>query len=333
MSQRDVAPPFRSLAGPEATAKRLGFAAERQLATPDGALAAAIWRFQHKSSYELRRHADRSTNVIAIPISGWHHHTYFGDGHLKWSGPHPAFHLNIVVVGEQPHGLFRSDRPFTYLHVYVRQAMVEQLATASGALTAGRTVTLVDPMCAHDPFVESVCRQILREMTCGDKVSRVMLEALGRQLVGGLLRRHSNLAETTALPPYDVAGYRDRRLRYAIEYLEAHLADDLGPGRLAAVVGLSAAHLTTLFREGTGDPPYRWLMNRRFHRACELLGESALSVTAIAHQCGFASSQHLAVVMRRRLATTPTAYRRQVLGYPPPSADQERRTPCPSTGA
>jgi AraC family transcriptional regulator len=56
------------------------------------------------------------------------------------------------------------------------------------------------------------------------------------------------------------------------------------------------------------------LMHRRFARACELLATSSLSVTEIAHRCGFASSQHLATVMRRRHATTPSDYRRRVLG-------------------
>ena len=55
------------------------------------------------------------------------------------------------------------------------------------------------------------------------------------------------------------------------------------------------------------------LMNRRLARACELLANTSLSVGEIAHRCGFASSQHLAAVTRRRLATTPTAYRRQIL--------------------
>ena len=79
------------------------------------------------------------------------------------------------------------------------------------------------------------------------------------------------------------------------------------------MVDLSTTHLANLFREGTGEPPHRWLMRRRFEQACELLAKPHLSITDIAHQCGFASSQHLATVMRKHLATTPTAYRRALL--------------------
>lgn len=302
------------IAVPEAIARGLGFAPQRCLATPDGSLSAAIWRFRDRPSYELSRTADRYTDVIAMPISGHHHHTYFGNGRLRWSRPHPVFHMNMVVAGEQPRAVFTSDRPFTYLHVYVRHEMIERLAVESGLLAMGEPVTLVDPMCSHDPFVELVFRQILREMSCGDRVSRTMLSALGQQLVTGLLRRHSSVTGTQLQSPKSGGAYRDWRLHRAIEYLEAHLADELDLGEIAASVGLSVTRLAALFREATGEPPRRWLMHRRFARACELLATSSLSVTEIAHRCGFASSQHLATVMRRRHATTPSDYRRRVLG-------------------
>ncbi|WP_260860296.1 helix-turn-helix transcriptional regulator [Mycobacterium tilburgii] len=77
-----------------------------------------------------------------------------------------------------------------------------------------------------------------------------------------------------------------------------HLSADVGLHELAKVVGLSAGRLTELFREGTGEPPHRWLMNRRLTRACELLANPSLTITEIAHECGFASSQHFSVVMR-----------------------------------
>lgn len=79
------------------------------------------------------------------------------------------------------------------------------------------------------------------------------------------------------------------------------------------MVELSTTHLANLFREGTGDPPHCWLMRRRFEQACELLAKPDLGITDIAHQCGFASSQHLATVIRKQLATTPTAYRQALL--------------------
>jgi len=165
-------------------------------------------------------------------------------------------------------------------------------------------------MCSRDPRVEAICRQIVRELSQPDRCSRLMIDCVGQELAIQLVRYHSNVSASSGLSSRSGPGYRDWRLRRAMEYLEAHLGEDVGLKDIAAVVGLSTTHLANLFRDGTGEPPHRWLMRRRFEQACELLAKPHLSITDIAHQCGFASSQHLATVMRSRLATTPTAYRR-----------------------
>jgi AraC family transcriptional regulator len=303
----------RGVLTPDDVAAPLGFPPERRITAFGGSLSAAIWRFQNKSLYELKNCANQDTDIVGMAITGRHHHTYFGDGRLKWSRVLPAFRMNLVVAQEQPRGLFTSEQPFTYLHVYVPHVMVERVAVESGAINAADTVTLIDPMGSPDPFAESICRQMIREMSRGDDSSRMMIDVLGQQLVIHLIRQHSSVSGSKACADKAGPGYRDWRLRNAIDYLEAHLADDIGLDDVAAVVGLSTAHLADLFRQGTGEPPHRWLMNRRLARACELLADPSLSVTEIAHRCGFASSQHLAAVTRRRLATTPTAYRRQIL--------------------
>jgi AraC family transcriptional regulator len=298
---------------PELVSQRWGFAPQRRIRALTGSLSAAIWRFTHDTPVELCGRASDHSDLIAIPLNGNHHHTYFGNGRRKWSGMHPAFHMNIVVAGEHPRGIVQAERPFDCLHVYVPHAMIEQTAESIGANPSGQTVSLVDPMCSQDPFVENISRQIVREMNHPDRCSRMMIDSFGQQLVLGLIRRHSSLSGSRALGAKAGPGYRDWRLRRAIEYLEAHLRDDVGLDELAQLVGLSKARVAVLFREGTGDPPHRWLMNRRFARACELLGDPSVSVTEIAHRCGFASSQHLSAVSRRRLGVTPTAYRRELL--------------------
>lgn len=287
-----------------------GFAPERTIASRVESVSAAIWRFQPGTVHELEGHGDPNSDVISMPVAGLHHHTYFGDGRQKWSRAHPPFHMNIVAAGEKPRGIFVADQPFTYLHVYMPHAMIEGLAAGTAAIETPARVALIDPMCSRDPQVEAVCRQILREMSQPDMCSRVVIGCLGQELAIRLLRRHSNVSGSRALMAESGPGYRDWRLRRALEYLEAHLGDDV-----AAVVELSTTHLANLFREGTGEPPHRWLMRRRFEQACEMLAKPHLTITDIAHQCGFASSQHLATVMRKRLATTPTAYRRALLAF------------------
>jgi len=299
---------------PENVARWWGFPPQRTITSQVEAITAAIWQFQESSVYDLEGHADENTDVISMAIAGQNHHTYFGDGRQKWARPHPPFYMNLVVAGEKPREIFASEQPFTYLHVYVPHTIIEGLAADCDAVDVSGRVSLIDPMCSRDPQVENLCRQIVREMSQPDQCSRLVVDCLGQELAIRLLREHSNVSGSRTLTPNSGPGYRDWRLRRAMEYLEARLGEDVGLKEVATAVGLSTTHLANLFRDGTGEPPFRWLMRRRFEQACELLSKPHLSITDIAHQCGFASSQHLATVMRRHLATTPTAYRRNLLG-------------------
>jgi AraC family transcriptional regulator len=299
---------------PGNVAECVGFDPDRRITSHAETVSAAIWRFPAGPSYELDGPANAHTDIVVMPVTGRCHHTYVGDGRPKWSRIHPAFHPNLIASGEQPRGIFTSPREFSMLHVYVPHAMVERLALESGAIKAGGSITLIDPMCAHDPLVENICRSILHEMAQPDRWARLAMDVLGQELAIRLLREHSNVSGAVdAEVAKDVTIHRDWRVRRAVDYLEAHLADDIGLDDIAAEVGLSAVHVNNLFRIGMGEPPHRYLMRRRFERARELLGNPSLSVTEIAHLCGFASSQHLATVMRKRIGTTPTAYRRGLL--------------------
>ncbi len=275
-------------------------------------ISAAIWRFEPGRTYELEDGATE-TNIISMPVASEYHHTYFGDGRQKWSCRHKTFHPNLVRAGEQPRGVFTSSKRFSVLHVYLPHAMVERAALESAAVPVPGHIALIDPMCAPAPGIEAICRQIMLEMANPDHCARLMLDALGHALAIRLLRNHSNISGSVAFATKDGRNSRDWRLGRAIDYLEAHLAEDVGLHEVAAEVGVSVTHLTTLFRDGTGEPPHRYLMRRRFERACELLGDASINIGDIAYRCGFANSQHLATVVRRRLGVTPTAYRRQLL--------------------
>jgi AraC family transcriptional regulator len=309
----DVTVKVAAILTPDNVARWCGFNPDRKMTSRWEQVSAAIWRFPRAGIYEVRGHADENTDAILMPVAGRHHHTYFGDGRQRWAGKHQPFHMNIVVAGQSPRGILESEQPFKYLHVYVPHTMIESVAADCGLGEASGRVALIDPMCSRDPQVESVCRQILHEMSELDACSRLALDCLGQELAIRLLREHSNVSNLMRQGARPGRGYRDWRLGSAMEYLEAHLGEDVGLSSVAATVGVSATHLANLFRDGAGQPPHRWLMSRRLERACELLAKPHLGVADIALQCGFASPQHLATVMRRRMATTPTAYRRALL--------------------
>ena len=79
---------------------------------------------------------------------------------------------------------------------------------------------------------------------------------------------------------------------------------------LAAAAGTSRAHLARLFRREYGVGPVTALELVRLARAESLLVRSNLTVTRIAHDCGFADPLHFSRRFRAAYGVAPRTYRR-----------------------
>ncbi len=98
----------------------------------------------------------------------------------------------------------------------------------------------------------------------------------------------------------------------AIAYINEHLEKNLTITEIAETVGMSPYHFARAFKQSTGIPPHRYLVERRIERAKILLSQTDLSVAQIATRVGFATPSHFTTVFRKHLKTTPNAYRRSL---------------------
>lgn len=105
------------------------------------------------------------------------------------------------------------------------------------------------------------------------------------------------------------SGISDTRLARAIEYMSAHLAENISLSALAAEAGASRFHFVRLFRERLGETPIRYLMNLRMDTAVRLLATSDLPIGQIAFECGYPNNTHFSGAFRRRYGCSPEAYR------------------------
>ena len=100
------------------------------------------------------------------------------------------------------------------------------------------------------------------------------------------------------------------QLRRVLEFLEAHLTDDIGLDELARLVGLSQSQFARAFKVSTGLPPYRWCLHNRVKRAQEMLLNGSHSLTDIAVKSGFADQSHFTKTFRRVTGATPANWKR-----------------------
>ena len=106
-----------------------------------------------------------------------------------------------------------------------------------------------------------------------------------------------------------MSGLPGTQLRRVTEFIDDNLARALPLAELSAEAHLSQFHFARLFKESTGLPPHRFVVQRRIERACALLIDGNLSIDAIARAVGFRTRSHFSMVFHRHTGSPPTVYR------------------------
>ncbi len=101
-------------------------------------------------------------------------------------------------------------------------------------------------------------------------------------------------------------------MRRVLDYIDAHLTDELGLVELAAIAGLSPHHFGEAFKTSKGTSPHRYVIERRVQHALEFLREKDRSIGEIAHAVGFSSQSHLTANFRRVTGLTPGRFRQSL---------------------
>jgi AraC family transcriptional regulator len=114
--------------------------------------------------------------------------------------------------------------------------------------------------------------------------------------------------------------------RRSLELLRSRLSEDISLDELAAEVQLSTFHFARMFKQSVGVPPRIYLTRLRVEKACELLEQTDLPITAIALEVGYSSNQVLARGFLKHMHLSPSDYRRAVRDPVRPSISLRARS-------
>jgi AraC family transcriptional regulator len=209
----------------------------------------------------------------------------------------PVFHHWTLTAKALVIALDNSFIAQTFVQAFERDA--EQLPVVIGA---------VDPTVQR---LSALCDQEIARVGAG---GRLYAEGLATALLVHLFRSYG-------AHPYKLrhiaGGLAPAQLRQVRNYIEDYLRDDLGLAELASLAGLSTYHFGQAFKASTGLSPHRYVIERRVHRAKELLIGGDRSIAEIASDVGFSSQSHLTVHFRKQTGLTPALYRREFQKRPP----------------
>ncbi|MEO1593389.1 MAG: AraC family transcriptional regulator [Cyanobacteria bacterium J06632_22] len=167
-------------------------------------------------------------------------------------------------------------------------------------------IQLVPAFQTHDPQIEAIATMLLAELQGESFGSHLYIESLANVLAVHLLRHHTTTQPD--LPTYE-GGLPQRQLLQVLDYIDAHLGNEITLADLAQLVGMSQFHFGRLFKQSLGLSPYQYLLQQRVERAKQLLKQTDNPVAEIALECGFNSHSHLGRKFRQLTGITPKAYR------------------------
>ncbi len=213
-----------------------------------------------------------------------------------WRGVSVRGDLKIMVP-EQPR-IFRHVRDAEFAII----SFVTRPRNGDSDSDYAQTVHSLRPrFLCRDPAISQFAGALVR--AASEPLYRMTREAAAARLLQ-LLRATEGVPETPLR-----RGLPKLALERVLEFLHAHLSDDVSVIDLAEIAGLRPSQFSTLFRNSTGQPPHRYMLSLRVERAVQLL-EHGAHPTAVAQQVGFYDQSHLTRHMKRIIGTTPGAIAR-----------------------
>ena len=211
--------------------------------------------------------------------------------------------LSFADLQSPRHVLFNT--PFHTIRSYVPLLALQAFAEESG----GRhQVFLRLPSCGSvDPIIRHLLlclRPLLEQPADG---SSLFVDQIALALQAHLLHTFATTAIQRQSVRRGLAPWQERRAK---EAMNASLDKDISIAQLASECGLSNSHFARAFKQTTGRPPYRWLLERRLETAQDLLLNSQMSLQEIASACGFADQSHFSRAFSQMMGTSPGAWRR-----------------------
>lgn len=149
--------------------------------------------------------------------------------------------------------------------------------------------------------------------TCGSFGSANMFHMLPIQVNGGNPVFPFTLRSAANDParPAPRGGLAPSVLRRVREYIEVHLSGRIEIDELAALAGLSGCHFSRAFKQSTGVPPHRYLMQYRVDVAAVLLRDTDTPIADLSLAVGFADQSHFSRIFGQTMGETPRAFRKR----------------------
>ena len=197
------------------------------------------------------------------------------------------------------------------MHLYLPTALFDRLKEDFN-LPAAPAHSIRHAVGIGDDVIDQIGRSILSELKVETAASRVYIEAASLTLAARLLQKH---CDSGACAPAESSAYSldHIRLRRVLDYIAAHVKDDITLVELAGIAGYSPFHFARKFTLAMGISPHRYISRMRLEGAMAELAAGKLPLAEIALNAQFSSQASFTRAFHRATSMTPKEYRRRRL--------------------
>jgi len=219
-------------------------------------------------------------------------------------------HVALVTNAYESHDarLLDKGHPAVFLVLYIETIWWEERRS-----NRGQSFFFAKPEISLSPSLRQACWRLLDTVISPHMGTPDQLEIQVESLLDFAME--SGLTPTSNLRPLLHVPVIDHRLRAAIAYMRAHVAEPISIKDMAGRVGLSRAHLFAMFRDQLHTTPQVFWSGVRVEEVVRRLKCRDEPLTSVALELGFSSPGNFSRFFKEHVGVSPSTFRRVASTY------------------